>query len=276
MTNRFTPKTVGYVLIGFLLIIGLSRSVAKAELPEDPHLIAANANGPSFSITYTPAETQLGQSVQNFLQQAQIYEQMYLGFNNIFALQEPLTLNQRECGTVNAFYSPSDRQIIMCYELADYLFNLFADHRQPGDAPIELPTISTLAFVMLHELGHAFVDILDVPVLGREEDAVDQFSTVLLAQTGGGRETAEGAATWFYLESQKDNMVQIPYWGEHSLNIQRFHSIICLLYGSSPDNYRDLMLSLNIPERRQAMCQQEFVEALENWGDILAPIRVGA
>ncbi|MGD1900169.1 MAG: DUF4344 domain-containing metallopeptidase [Phormidesmis sp.] len=256
-------------------VAGLSwREVAIAQTVSPPLPEQAITTQPSFSVTYTPAETQRGQEVQDFLQQARVFEQLLLRLNDVYALPEPITLNQAECGMVNAFYSPNDRQITMCYELTDYFFELFAAQRQPGDPPIELPTISTLAFVMLHELGHAFIDILDVPVLGREEDAVDQFSAVLLAQTGGGRATAEAAATWFYLSSQQQNPANIPYWGEHSLDLQRFHSIVCMLYGSSPEEYAGLMQGLNIPERRQAMCQQEYANALENWDEILEPIRI--
>ncbi|MEM1292710.1 MAG: DUF4344 domain-containing metallopeptidase [Cyanobacteria bacterium P01_H01_bin.162] len=285
-------KAAFYAAISLLLVLSLPKKAAQAILPAHEEGTSVQMNATlakqwllsssnkqadtplSFSVTYTPAETQRGQEVQDFLQEAQVFEQLLLGLNDVFVLPEPITLNQAECGTVNAYYSPSDRQITMCYELVDYFFTLFAEHRQPGDPPIELPTISVLAFVMLHELGHGFIDVLDVPVLGREEDAVDQFAAVLLAQTGGGQVTAEAAATWFYLSSQQQDYANIPYWAEHSLDIQRFHSIVCMLYGSSPETYGDLMQELDIPERRQAMCQQEYADALENWGEILDPIRI--
>ncbi|MBL0039478.1 MAG: hypothetical protein IPP28_00160 [Xanthomonadales bacterium] len=35
----------------------------------------------------------------------------------------------------------------------------------------------TLRFVLLHEIGHGFVDLYGIPVLGREEDAADRFAT---------------------------------------------------------------------------------------------------
>lgn len=34
-------------------------------------------------------------------------------------------------------------------------------------------------FVLYHEVGHALIDMLDIPVLGKEEDAVDGFAAVL-------------------------------------------------------------------------------------------------
>jgi hypothetical protein len=41
--------------------------------------------------------------------------------------------------------------------------------------------LGTLRFVLLHELGHGFVDLYNMPVLGREEDAADRFATWWLA-----------------------------------------------------------------------------------------------
>ena len=40
--------------------------------------------------------------------------------------------------------------------------------------------------IVLHEVGHALVDIHDLPVTGLEEDAVDQFSALIQSRTYGG------------------------------------------------------------------------------------------
>ena len=38
------------------------------------------------------------------------------------------------------------------------------------------------AGVILHETGHALFDVLDVPIMGREEDAADEISTFVALQ----------------------------------------------------------------------------------------------
>ena len=40
-----------------------------------------------------------------------------------------------------------------------------------------------------HELGHALIHVLDLPTTGREEDAVDQLSTYILAYGSEGGES---------------------------------------------------------------------------------------
>jgi hypothetical protein len=38
--------------------------------------------------------------------------------------------------------------------------------------------------MFLHETGHAVFDLLEVPVLGREEDAADLFSAYIMLHFG--------------------------------------------------------------------------------------------
>lgn len=41
-----------------------------------------------------------------------------------------------------------------------------------------------------HEVGHALVDVLELPITGKEEDAVDQLSTYVLVEDADGGEVA--------------------------------------------------------------------------------------
>ncbi|MGD1900164.1 MAG: DUF4344 domain-containing metallopeptidase [Phormidesmis sp.] len=265
MKRQIVLKVIGYALVGLWLSIGLFSGIAQSQTQQQ------TTTTPSFTVTYTTAETGRGQEIQGLMQRTQSMERLLSGVNQILFLPEPLTVNQQECGMVNAYYSPVDRQIVMCYELVDYFLNLYASQNDPSAPPAEVSTAGALAFVLWHEIGHALVDILDVPVLGREEDAADQFSTVLLARTDVGHAAAQAAAIWFYVGSGQQDYTNIPYWDEHSLDLQRFYSIVCLLYGSSPNNYAGLMQELNIPERRQAMCETEYAETWENWKEIIGP-----
>lgn len=37
-------------------------------------------------------------------------------------------------------------------------------------------------FIFLREVGHAMIDVLDLPIVGQEEDAADQLATVFFSQ----------------------------------------------------------------------------------------------
>lgn len=64
-----------------------------------------------------------------------------------------------------------------------------AQAQDTSDAFIEANLIS----ICYHELGHALIDVMDLPVFGQEEDAADTASIVLIDATFD-TETATGIA----------------------------------------------------------------------------------
>jgi hypothetical protein len=70
--------------------------------------------------------------------------------------------------------------VTVCYEYIDELLQNAPQETTPEGVTrvdaVVAPTLDTF----LHEVGHAVFDYLRVPVLGREEDAADQFSAYFL------------------------------------------------------------------------------------------------
>lgn len=97
---------------------------------------------------------------------------------------------------------------------------------------------------MLHETGHAYIEDQNIPVLGKEEDAVDNFATILMIDfLEDGAEMAISAADMFAFESdyRPDYYDFGEYIDEHSFDLQRYFSTLCLVYGSEPDQYKSLL-----------------------------------
>jgi hypothetical protein len=46
---------------------------------------------------------------------------------------------------------------------------------------------------------------------------------------------------WLLEWDESEN--QSAYWDSHSLEIQRFYNIVCLIYGSDPERFRDMRSS---------------------------------
>ena len=112
----------------------------------------------------------------------------------------------------------------MCYEMVAHTFKTFSqtsnDQNQIAKAGVQASL-----FIFFHEFGHAMRHILDLPVTGREEDAVDQFSTMLLIDAGSQDGVLMGAQ-FFGLESQRHNNTnaqKLPFWDEHSLEQNDWH-----------------------------------------------------
>ena len=79
------------------------------------------------------------------------------------------------------------------------------DERYKGLSPKERQGLAefvagNMLFVLLHEMGHAMVTEMVLPVLGKEEDAADAFAATRLISVGSGfsdRVLTEAAKGWF-------------------------------------------------------------------------------
>ena len=157
----------------------------------------------------------------------------------------------------------------MCYELVILFIEDFAPYVSSLEE-LDHAILSTALFIFYHELGHALVDVLDLPITGREEDAVDQLSTLVLLSAGEeGREAALTGAVWFGLRASAATG-QLPFWDEHSLDEQRFYNILCLVYGSDPESGHYLVEEGLLPQERAIRCPNEYEQMDSSWNQLLS------
>ena len=190
--------------------------------------------------------------------------------NGTFALPDDVWLAATECGEPNAFYESSKKQLTMCYELYAEFDELFKTEF-PKESERDEAVAGAFVFVFFHELGHALIDVYELPITGKEEDAVDQLSTWILTDgTDGGETTALSGAIAFALLGGDENK-SLPFWDEHSLSQQRFYNTICLVYGQNPQKYSDFVKDGTLPENRAERCSQEYRQIDRAWSKLLAP-----
>ena len=135
--------------------------------------------------------------------------------------------------------------------------------------------VANLEWTLVHEFGHALISELNIPVLGKQEDAADQIATIALLVGVPGhwhddsplkRQYAEKlravAHAWqIEWELTKQTGSEIAYWDSHSLDIQRFYTILCLVYGSDPDQHSDLIDTMTLPYDRAWTCEEDYAVA---------------
>jgi hypothetical protein len=202
-------------LIQHPLQIDTSQVTAKLQPARE---IARNGR---FQVAYAPVENERYRELREAVQSAGLYESIAGLLNKLFILPTNITITPASCGQANAFYSPKDQQIVMCDEMLGHLAVLFADSSKSIEDLAE-SMINTNMFIFFHELGHGLIDIYDLPTVGREEDAVDEFSTLLLLEADDyGEKAVLSAAHWFVLQSQSQ-AADTPFWDEHALDMQRF------------------------------------------------------
>ena len=145
---------------------------------------------------------------------------------------------------------------------------------QPMDRKTEDFIASNLIAIFYHELGHAFIDILKLPIYGQEEDAADVLSALLVHETFD-EETAvhvvSATAHGFLREHETlaASGDEVAYWDVHGPDLQRYFTFVCLFYGADPDARGDIAAELNLPEGRQDTCEEEFDLAAKSWGPVM-------
>jgi len=204
--------------------------------------------------------------------------------NSSFKLPYDVGIIIDECDMVNAWYDPGQKQVTICYELIDDMtYKFFTYYADLSDRDgIEMPshlvhqsTLNAIDHTFYHELGHAFVDIYDLPITGLEEDAVDQFGVYILIETSGniGQDAVADTAIYYYLGNEQNPAINDTlYADEHSLDKQRFFNFACWVYGSDPEYNQFIIDGGWFPnEYRTDRCTSEYERVSSSWETLLEP-----
>ncbi len=134
-------------------------------------------------------------------------------------------------------------------------------------------TIAANEFVLAHEIGHALVYELKLPVTGREEDAVDGFAAYLLAKNPKfGPLTALSAAMFFAaLTDLRGKLSDTDFADEHSIHEQRVYQFLCWMYGSDRKRFKGIVGPDLLPHSRAVRCGDEWRQVNRSWNALLAP-----
>ena len=134
-----------------------------------------------------------------------------------------------------------------------------------------------MLFVLLHELGHASITQMGLPVLGKMEDAADSFAAQKLIRIGSdfSHQVLTDAARGWFLADRRDQKFgdKVAYYDEHGLNQQRAYQIVCFMVGSDDERFKDLATETKLPEARQNSCAGDYSNAAFSWASMLKPHR---
>jgi hypothetical protein len=186
-----------------------------------------------------------------------------------FRLPEDLHIKAVSCdGIPNAYFSrENDKPTIrICYEYLKYLRAALPRETTPRGATRTEALMGQFLFAAAHEFGHAVFDLYNLPLLGRQEDAADQFATYFLLQFGGERahRLILGAAFAYHqmVTNDKDkHRVTLPvaaFSSDHGTAEQRFYNLACIAYGYDPKLFADIIERGDLPEGRAKFCKFEY------------------
>ena len=130
-------------------------------------------------------------------------------------------------------------------------------------------------FTMAHEIGHGLINEMNMPVLGREEDAADTFAVVnALKMASVFTERVLIAATKGWVLAAKRDKKHgnaLAFYDEHGLDLQRAYNVVCFMVGSDPEKYKALAAETKLPEYRQSSCVVDWKNTAWSWDEMLKP-----
>ncbi len=180
------------------------------------------------------------------------------GINNIsskYKIPKDIKIKSEEC-SIAGKYSSGSKSITICKEFIAYIKDTYKS--------LELSDYSksvkaTILFILYHEFAHAFTDIYNLPVVGNEEIAADQFAALILLEDG---------LLYNHLEAYRqiiNNAEPLPAWDEHPDYKQQYYNLACILYGSN--NEYNFKAELH---ERAKRCNYEYNNIKEGWSELLS------
>lgn len=127
---------------------------------------------------------------------------------------------------------------------------------------------------VFHEAGHMLVSEFSLPVLGKEEDAVDGLAVLLLLEAEDedfNSAVEDWANIWFLSAGANGDEEELEFWDSHGLDEQRAYATVCLMIGKDKKRFGDFAESLEFPDHRAEECPGEYQSLLQSWEKVLKP-----
>jgi hypothetical protein len=242
-------------------------SLSKNQVTANQVTARSLPNGQVYT-RYIRAQNPVYQSFQDALQSEAVFDGFVEPFSEQFLLPRNITVVFQECGTSQAYYQPESSEIVMCYELLESFVQTSLSQGWTSD---EAGTQGLYAFlfVLYHEMGHAFIHDLNLPVVGSEEDAADNFATFWSMTSPDSQYAAWAAAYQLLLASSQENPEDFG-WDTHDSSLERANQIICLSYGADPSAYQDIP-ELILPAGQEERCVAAAQSGAKSFLALLEP-----
>jgi hypothetical protein len=266
---KFLSVVSANVMVAATAVTMVTGSILETKPQASTHQIAI-AYGTPYGTPKNPAHN----SLHDLLVEARVLEQVQ-DILNSFRLPKRLPISIEGCdGDPDARYVYAESRIKVCYEyIADIWRDAPKETTARGVTPIDA-IVGPLADVFFHEFGHALIDLHRIPVLGREEQAADLVSTMLMLflAKDEARRLILGAAYW-YTDDLETAVTLKPaeFSSVHNTPHQRYFNLLCLAYGANQEMFGDLVEKGFLPEERAEDCKGEFQQAAHAFNVLIRP-----
>jgi hypothetical protein len=242
-------------------------------------LLVAGCDGgaePEIKVRYEKAGSGPALVGRSMMKRTLLLEQVAERINHTMNLSHDIELVGAQCGEANAYWNLAEKKITICYEDADLSLRSF---QVAGDEDPIPAAINAEIATFYHELAHATIDMYDLPITGREEDASDQLVVFMLLEPdeNGTVESRAEAAVKDYARmfeqyaAGQEILVEADFAAKHSVNRARMYNIVCWFYGHDPAEHGDLVTDGWLPQDRARGCEAEYQQLHKSWARLLEP-----
>jgi hypothetical protein len=162
--------------------------------------------------------------------------------------------------------------------LAGFVAEVLAEGGPPSAFPREKFNADDLMvwaneYILGHEMGHALVHQLTLPVTGLDEDAADGYAAFSTLNGTQGPGPALAAAILFDgIALRMGELTFEDFSSDHPVVQQRTYNFLCYVVGSDPARLRhSLVVEGYLPELRAMMCPLQWAQLNYGWLSVLEP-----
>jgi len=254
------------LLLLFVLLAGMLTFVPKrSEARDKPDQVR---------VVYAQPKNPAHEKLREALRKAKALEKMH-DLMSPLRLPRKLTLKLESCnGELNAWYD--DDVVTVCYDYLAFIMENAARVPEKLGLTPKAALVGASLDLVLHEVGHAVFDMLDIPVFGREEDAADMFSAYIMLQFTP-RDARQLIIATAYLSATEARRDQKPvlslkdYANEHELPAQRYFNLMRMAYGSNPKIFADVLTLGKLPKSRAEGCEDEYDQIKYAFATLIKP-----
>jgi putative metallopeptidase DUF4344 len=192
---------------------------------------------------------------------------------NTFEIPKHITVKAVNGLDGGPHYDPADNTITFQYGFAALIYQTLQQSNPDwSQHKLGFATGAVIGFILEHEFTHALINIYNLPVLGKEEDAADTLATLLLLKSPQGEKLALGAAEfWADFSGRQDPPAIADYADAHSLDLQRAYTIVCDIAGSNQQRYDEVNQAGILPKGDIQSCPAQYQQDVKSFTQVLQP-----
>jgi Putative metallopeptidase len=299
MSTRSAQRPWHTVVLAFGLVAAVLAAAACKQAPDlaVPGAVLGTAQqppvggaAPAVKVVYQDDAIQPeNRDVVRLIRQSGAFERLVDWTNQVVALPYPLEIRVTDTLPPGVDVPTTDLDGRMIYYppfwlamtrevMTDYVADILREARRPSAIPAERFNADDLTiwgntFVLGHELGHALIHQLALPVVGLGEDAADGYALFSTLNGPDGTGPSLGAATLFdEMALRLGALTFEDYSSDHPIVQQRTYNFICKIVGNDPQRLQhSLVVEGYLPPTRAIMCPMEWAQLSYGWWTVLEP-----